>query len=133
MQKKQITSKKSTSNEVKIEKDFERPWGGFIKFIDNKTCTVKILEIKKGEAFSLQLHKLREEFWYLISGKVKITIGKNKKDLKEQILKAGDYVFIPKEFLHRAKGLVSSKILEISTGKFKEDDIVRYKDKYGRD
>jgi len=64
---------------IKIEKDFERPWGGFIKFIDNKPCTVKILQIKKGEALSLQSHKLRDEFWYLISGKISLTIGKNKK------------------------------------------------------
>ena len=80
----------------------------------------------------MQFHKLREEFWYLISGKVRVTIGKNKKHLKEQILKVGDYVFIPKNFLHRAEGLAFSKILEISTGKFKENDIIRYEDKYGR-
>ena len=118
---------------LKIEKDFKRPWGGFIKFIDNRPCTVKILQIKKGKALSLQLHKLREEFWYLISGKVRVTIGKNKKDLKGQILKKDDSVFIPKKSLHRAEGLTFSKILEISFGKFKEDDIIRYNDRYGRD
>ena len=117
---------------IKIERDLKRPWGGFIKFIDNKPCTVKILQIKKGEALSLQLHKLRDEFWYLISGEIKLTLGKDKKHLKKQILKKDDYVFIPKNFLHQAEGLTSAKILEISTGKFKEGDIVRYEDKYGR-
>jgi len=117
---------------IKIERDLKRPWGGFIKFIDNKPCTVKILQIKKGEALSLQLHKLRDEFWYLISGEIKLTLGKDKKHLKKQILKKDDYVFIPKNFLHQAEGLTSAKILEISTGKFKENDIIRYKDKYGR-
>lgn len=117
---------------IKIEKDFKRPWGGFIKFIDNKTCTVKILEIKKGEELSLQSHKLRKEFWYLISGKIKLFIGKNQKDLKNFNLKESEHIFIPKNFLHQAKGIKNSKILEISLGKFKEEDIIRYKDKYKR-
>ncbi len=67
-----------------VEKDFKRPWGGFIKFIDNKPCTVKILSLKKGESLSLQYHNLREEFWYLISGKINVTIGKNLKSLKKE-------------------------------------------------
>ena len=119
---------------IKIEKDFARPWGGFIKFIDNKPCTVKILQIKKGERLSLQSHKLRYEFWYLVSGKIKVFIGKDVKKLKTKILTEGEHIFIPKNALHRAEGLASpvSKILEISTGKFKEDDITRYEDKYGR-
>jgi mannose-6-phosphate isomerase-like protein (cupin superfamily) len=120
--------------EINIKKDFKRPWGGFIKFIDNKPCTIKILQIKKRESLSLQSHKLRTEFWYLISGKVKVTIGKNIKNLRSKILTEERYIFIPKNTLHRAEGLFSpfSKILEISTGKFKEEDEIRYQDKYGR-
>ncbi len=118
---------KGVLRKIKIEKDFSRPWGGFIKFIDNKPCTVKILKIKKGESLSLQYHRFREEFWYLISGRVKIVLNK-----REKVLKENDYVFIAKNVLHRAEGLVDSKILEISTGKFKENDEIRVEDKYGR-
>jgi len=120
------------SSSIKLEKDFQRPWGGFIKFIDNKPCTVKILQIKKGESLSLQFHKLRREFWYLISGKIKVTVGKDLKSLKKKILKEGEYVFPPKNFLHRAGAIKNSKILEISIGRFKENDVVRLEDKYGR-
>lgn len=120
------------TQKIKLEKDFKRPWGGFIKFIDNSPCTVKILQIKKGESLSLQSHKLRTEFWYLVSGKIKVTIGKSLKSLKKKILKEGNYILIPKKFLHQAQGLENSKILEISTGKFKEGDEIKYQDKYGR-
>lgn len=118
--------------EVKLEKDLKRPWGGFVKFIANSPCTVKILQIKKRASLSLQFHKLREEFWYVVSGKIEVTLGKNKKQLKRKILKEEGCVFIPKKYLHRAKGLEFSKILEISTGKFKENDEIRIEDKYGR-
>ena len=120
------------TQKIKLEKDFKRPWGGFIKFIDNKPCTVKILYIKEGESLSLQYHKLREEFWYLISGKIRVTIGKSLKSLKKKTLKEGQFVSVPKKFLHRIEGIKNSKILEISTGKVKENDEIRIEDKYGR-
>lgn len=117
---------------IRIEKDFKRPWGGFIKFIDNKPCTVKILQIKNRESLSLQVHKLRDEFWYVVSGKILVTRGKSLKSLKKKIVKAEECITIPKKFLHKAEGLSFSNILEISTGKFKENDEIRYWDKYGR-
>jgi mannose-6-phosphate isomerase-like protein (cupin superfamily) len=122
------------AQKIKLEEDLNRPWGGFIKFIENKSCTVKVLQIKSGEELSLQSHQLREEFWYVISGKVKVTLGKNLKSLKNEILKEGEFVQIPRKNLHRAKGMTKpySKILEISTGKFKENDELRYEDKYRR-
>jgi len=120
------------TQEIRLEKDFRRPWGGFIKFIDNKPFTVKILQIKKGESLSLQFHKLRREFWYLISGKIKVTIGKDLKSLKKKILKEGEYTFVPRKFLHQIEGIKNSKVLEISTGKVKENDEIRIEDKYGR-
>jgi len=118
--------------EINLERDFKRPWGGFIKFIDNKPCTVKILQIKKGGSLSLQSHKFRTEFWYVISGKIKVVIGKSLKNLKKKILSEEKYLLISKGSLHRAEGLKESKILEISTGRFKEGDEIRYEDKYGR-
>ena len=122
------------NNSLKITKDFKRPWGGFIKFIDNKPCTVKILLIEKQESLSLQSHKLRQEFWYVLSGKIKITTGKTIKSLKIKTLKKGQSIVIPRQYPHRATGLASpySEILEISTGKFEEKDEIRYDDKYGR-
>ena len=116
----------------KPEKDFKRPWGGYIKFIDNKPCTVKIHFFKKGETWSLQNHKLREEFWYVISGKVRTYIGKKQKQLKREILKEGKCTFAPKKYFHRMEAIEPSKVLEITIGKFKENDEVRYWDKYGR-
>lgn len=131
----------SFMKKIKLKKDFSRPWGGFIKFIENKPCTVKILKVKGGESLSLQSHKKREEFWYVISGKIKVslgpimpTIGKIKKNLKRKTLKKGETIYIPKKFVHKIEGLSLpfSEILEISIGRFEEKDEIRYEDKYGR-
>ena len=107
----------------------KKPWGSFTQFTHNQKSTVKILEVKPGEMISLQNHKKRKEFWYVLEGKPTIVL--NTKTKKH---KAGDSIRIGKWVKHRiineTKKLV--RILEIATGNFDENDIVRYKDKYNR-
>ena len=106
----------------------KRPWGGFREFVENEKNTVKILFIKKGEAFSLQGHHYRSEFWRVLSGKPDITIG-------DKIVRAkvGDEFEIPPEMSHRISASINDvEVLEISRGKFDENDIERIEDKYGR-
>ena len=106
----------------------KRPWGGFEQFTKNELSTVKILVVKPKQAFSLQYHKKRQEFWKVLDGKCKITIGKDVVNAKP-----GDEFIIPKKTNHRCMALGKEvKILEVSFGKFDEKDIVRLEDKYGR-
>ena len=55
----------------------ERPWGSFRQFTHNNPSTVKIIFVKKGEAFSLQYHNHRTEFWKILSGTPEVTIGES--------------------------------------------------------
>lgn len=106
----------------------KKPWGQFEQFTHNEATTVKILSVKKGEAFSLQYHNHRTEFWKIISGTPEITIG-------ESVVngKPGDEFEIPPKTNHRVHAInVDTEILEISSGDFNENDIVRIEDKYGR-
>lgn len=106
----------------------ERPWGDFTQFTHNESTTVKIITVKPHEAFSLQYHNEREEFWRILAGSGTITRG----DLV-RAGRVGDEFYIEKKQLHRAEagdeGLV---FLEIAFGHFDEADIVRVQDKYGR-
>lgn len=112
---------------MKPEKN-TRPWGSFITFTKNEESTVKLLNIKDGEEFSLQYHKNREEFWKVISGKPKITIGE-----ETFVAEEGSEFFVPKETKHRVSATSGDVvILEISRGHFDEEDIVRLEDKYNR-
>lgn len=47
-------------------------------------------------------------------------------------LKEGDKVFIPKGTKHRLAAVSDLKIVEISFGKFDENDVIRYEDDFGR-
>lgn len=106
----------------------KRPWGSFTRFTNNEPSTVKILNINKGEEFSLQYHTHRQEFWKIIKGSPEITVGDkilHPKEGEEFVIepKTNHRVFAPRDDV---------VILEISTGHFDEDDIVRIEDKYGR-
>ena len=105
----------------------QRPWGSFVCFIHNSKSTVKILHVKAGEAFSLQYHHHREEFWYILEGKAKVTVG-------DTTIEAGpgDQFTVPVETPHRVEGITDVSVLEVSEGDFDRDDIVRLDDKYGR-
>lgn len=106
----------------------KRPWGGFEQFTHNEISTVKILTVNPKKRFSLQYHEKREEFWRILEGRCKVTIGN-----KTFRGKPGDEFKIPKKRKHRIEALDKVvKVLEISFGKFDEKDIIRLEDDFGR-
>jgi mannose-1-phosphate guanylyltransferase/mannose-1-phosphate guanylyltransferase/mannose-6-phosphate isomerase len=106
----------------------ERPWGSFERFTLNEPSTVKIITVAPGEAFSLQTHEHRDEYWRVLSGSGWITSGSETRDARP-----GDSFFTSRGQRHRAEaGPDGLAFLEIALGEFDEDDITRLEDKYGR-
>lgn len=109
------------------EKDI-RPWGTFECFTKNEQSTVKIITVNPGEAFSLQKHLHRNEFWRILVGTATVTVGTEQSEAVP-----GDQFFIPAETIHRAEAHEQGlQFLEISFGDFDEQDIVHIEDRYGR-
>ena len=105
-----------------------RPWGRFEKFHENKSCTVKLIYVNANSRLSLQYHKKRSEFWKVVKGTAMVEI-----DEKRIVLEEGDTITIPRQAKHRVLALGSDCIiLEISYGRFDENDIVRLEDDYQR-
>lgn len=106
----------------------ERPWGAFERFTLNEKTTVKIIVVAPGEAFSLQTHARRDEFWRVLSGSGTIRMND-----AEMAAAAGDVFFIRRGTEHRASGGPEGlAFLEIAFGEFDEGDITRLEDRYGR-
>lgn len=107
----------------------KRPWGKFERLATEEPVTVKIITVNPHASLSLQYHNLRNEFWRIINGSAKVIVGDNAYRAKE-----GDEFFIKAGQKHRIETNNSGvEILEISFGKFDENDIVRIEDKYGRE
>lgn len=106
----------------------KRPWGNFEQFTLNEVSTVKIITVDEGQAFSLQRHSKRSEFWKVLSGAGFITHG----DVREEVV-PGTLYSLPCGTLHRMEATTSPIVfLEVATGEFDEQDITRLEDNYGR-
>lgn len=105
-----------------------RPWGRFEKYHENQLSTVKLIYINANSRLSLQYHRERSEFWKVIKGTAEVELDGKIIEVKEE-----ETIDIPKGVRHRVKALDNNcVILEISYGRFDENDIVRIEDDYQR-
>ena len=107
-----------------------RPWGNYISVDYSSKWKIKKIEVIPGASLSLQLHKMRAEHWVVVEWNAKIVI-----DEKEFYLKANQSCFVPIGAKHRLSnpGQKPLIIIEVQSGKYLgEDDIIRFKDMYGR-
>lgn len=111
-----------------VEPDVEkRPWGEFVVIGRWPSITVKILKVRPHSRLSLQKHRHRDEEWLCLSGSGVAQLAEERRALE-----AGSKLFVPRNSLHRLSSEEGIEILEVGYGDFREDDIVRVQDDYGR-
>jgi mannose-6-phosphate isomerase-like protein (cupin superfamily) len=109
----------------KVEK-IVKPWGHELIFARAPKYVGKLLVIKKGHRLSLQFHRKKHESLLVLSGKLKLTLGK-----KTRLVGKGAAFAVPPRTVHRfeaPKGTVT--LVEVSTPEIW--DVVRLQDDYGR-
>tara|TARA_B100001248_G_scaffold126089_1_gene94562 strand:+ start:401 stop:1846 length:1446 start_codon:yes stop_codon:yes gene_type:complete len=107
-----------------------RPWGNYLSVDNASLWKIKKIEVNPGASLSLQLHKKRAEHWIVVEGSAKIEI-----DNKHFDLIANQSCFVPVGAKHRLSnpGEIPLIIIEVQSGEYLgEDDIIRFKDIYGR-
>ena len=136
--KKNVNEIKSIVNKLKdkgykegsLHKKIFRPWGSYTSLIDNKNWLVKKIEVNPRSRLSLQMHNHRAEHWIIVSGKAQVEIEDRSFELSEN-----QSTFIPLGSKHRLSNESNLPliIIEVQSGIYLgEDDIIRFKDQYGR-
>lgn len=112
----------------------KRPWGLFktLAIGDDPElgpiANVKFIVIEPYQRLSLQQHDHRDETFFVISGDLELQIGE-----ETVTLRPGDTTHVRRLTKHRLGATHEPvALIEISYGKFDEDDIVRFADDYGR-
>jgi len=106
------------------------PWGKWIVVHEDETFRVKRIDVLPGRRLSYQKHAKREEHWYVVRGRARVTI-----DGADRLLDEGNCISIPRGALHRIENIGKETLIfiEVQRGDyFGEDDIVRIADDYGR-
>lgn len=104
----------------------DKGWGYELWIENQDTYCGKLLFFKKGKQCSWHYHVLKEETFYLQSGRLLVTYGWDKdiKNADTVILNPGDKFHVPIGLVHRMKGLLKNNVLfEFSTKHFDSDSI----------
>lgn len=108
----------------------ERPWGSYEVLLHGEGYQVKLIEVRPGQAISLQYHHRRAEHWIVVRGTPRITIGTEARSYR-----VNETAFVDAGAVHRLENPTDemAAIVEVQIGSYLgEDDIVRLEDRYNR-
>jgi mannose-1-phosphate guanylyltransferase len=112
------------------QREVFRPWGSYDSIGNGARYQVKCITVKPGASTSLQMHHHRAEHWIVVTGTAKITL-----EDKTFLVSENESTFIPVGKRHSIEnpGKIPLELIEVQSGSYLgEDDIIRFKDKYGR-
>jgi mannose-1-phosphate guanylyltransferase/mannose-6-phosphate isomerase len=121
---------KTKREEHTLHRKVHRPWGWYDSIDEGGRFKVKRIQVKPKASLSLQKHHHRAEHWIVVTGTAEITNGDKVLTLTEN-----QSTYIPLGQVHRLAnpGTIPLEIIEVQSGSYLgEDDIVRFKDTYGR-
>jgi mannose-6-phosphate isomerase len=108
----------------------DKPWGYELIWAHTDQYVGKILHVNRGEALSLQMHRIKDETMYVLSGRVRVEVGDAVDRLERFELTPGQAIHLVPGTVHRVEALEDTDLLEASTPHL--DDLVRFEDRYGR-
>lgn len=128
----EIVKKLIESNDPRAEVHLTayRPWGSYTVLEEGTFYKIKRITVLPEKNLSYQLHYHRSEHWIVVRGTAKVTVDDN-----EYVLLSGESTFVKAGSKHRLSnpGAISLEVIEIQFGQYlEEDDIVRFKDDFGR-
>jgi len=102
-----------------------KDWGSTTVFFRNSFVSAHHLEINEGGFCSEHFHRYKFNQFYVISGKLEITIWRenNVKDIT--VIGPGQSTVIPPGVWHKFKGLETTHCIEIYQVELREPDIER--------
>ncbi len=123
--------KKMNNDIYMVHKTVYRPWGFYKCLEQGDGFLTKLIHVSPRQQLSYQMHNFRSEHWVVLSGKAKILL-----EDKELVLNPGQSIDIPLKAKHSLQNpfFDDLEIIEVQLGdKLVEEDIIRFKDIYGRE
>lgn len=109
-----------TSSEIKF---VPKGWGFEKWIVNNEEYCGKLLYFVKGKRCSWHYHKLKDETFYIQSGKILLKYSESDIPVFEKILEPGDKFHIYRGLRHQMIALEDTELFEFSTQHFDEDSI----------
>jgi mannose-6-phosphate isomerase-like protein (cupin superfamily) len=120
----QVLGRTTLTKKDQLENFVEKNWGHEEWIVNNQHYCGKKLVVKQGFCCSMHHHKVKDETFYLASGKVFLEMEENGKK-SSRIMTPGDVQHIKIGLWHRFTGLIDSELFEFSTFHMDEDSYRR--------
>ena len=125
-----VSAASSDDISVPAERRVVKPWGHELIWVQTDRYVGKVLVIEAGKRLSLQLHERKDEAIRVISGRLRLHLGRPDGGLTIVDLGPGESRRIPVGMVHRFEAIERCELIEVSTPEL--DDVVRLEDDYGR-
>ncbi|MFH0898269.1 MAG: cupin domain-containing protein [bacterium] len=114
------TQKKETDVLKVVKKDqlnafVKKSWGHEEWIVNNEKYCGKKLVFNQGHHCSMHFHKIKEETFYLLYGKMLVELEQEDGSIAKRVITSGDVQHITPGLPHRMTALVDSAIIEFST------------------
>jgi mannose-6-phosphate isomerase-like protein (cupin superfamily) len=98
-------------------------WGREVWIANGEHYCGKILEIQKGRKCSLHFHKVKNESFYLHSGRliIRVKTAPDAGETEEFVLERGQCMDVPIGLVHQMEALEDAELFEFSTQHFDAD------------
>ena len=110
----------SSSQTIKL---VHKGWGFEKWIVNNEEYCGKLLYFVKGKKCSYHYHKIKDETFYVQSGKILLRYGDddNYESAKEIVLNPGDKFHIYRGLRHQMEAIEDTEMFEFSTQHFDSD------------
>ena len=104
---------------LKPVKHIEKYWGNITSVVADENFTLKKIFMKAGTQSSMEYHVKKDEYYYILSGEIKIGMRIRRAENVSVVLKEGDVFHVPPGLMHMRIALQDTVIIEWSN---RDDD-----------
>lgn len=117
--------------EGSLPRRVEKPWGHEIIWAHAERYVGKLIVIETGKRLSFQYHEAKDEWIYVLSGRLLLTLENDAGVVEERELGPGEGVHVAVFRKHQFAAIDTCTLIEVSTPEL--DDVVRLSDDFGRE
>ena len=117
--------------EGSLPRRVDKPWGPEIIWAHTDRYVGKLLVLETGKRLSFQYHEAKDEWIYVLSGRLLVTLEDDAGAIKDEELGAGQGVHVKVHCRHRFTSIETCTMIEVSTPEL--GDVVRLEDDFGRE
>jgi len=94
--------------------NLEKYWGSITTIESTDKFVLKHIFMRKNTQSSMEYHVEKDEWYYVLSGKLKVGMRIGRAKNKSVVMSAGDIIHIPKGLMHMRMALEDTVIVEWS-------------------